>query len=156
MNATLPIAPVPTPQSAVVRVCRFVLGAILSPIVVAVGSCAIALIFGAVARFRSFERNANVDTVIPKIRAIEAALMSYKTLNMFYPTQSQGLDALVTKPETEPVPKRWMQYVSPGGILDPWGGKLQYRSPGKHKPQSYDLFSFGPDGVESGDDIGNW
>lgn len=117
----------------------------------------IALIIGAVAvRFGNFESNAQITTTKAKVRSIEASLMSYKTLNMFYPTQQQGLEALVTRPSGDPQPKRWSQFVNADGILDPWGRKLQYRSPGKHNPQSYDVFSFGPDGVESEDDIGNW
>jgi general secretion pathway protein G len=31
-----------------------------------------------------------------------------------------------------------------------------YLYPGKHNPDAYDLWSLGPDGVESDDDIGNW
>jgi general secretion pathway protein G len=37
---------------------------------------------------------------------------------------------------------------------DPWGHPYQFRSPGKDYP--YELFSFGPDGVESRDDIIAW
>lgn len=117
----------------------------------------IALIIGAVAvRFGNFESNAQITTTEGKVRTLEAALMSYKTLNMFYPTQSQGLEALVTRPSGDPQPKRWSQFVKPDGIMDPWGRKMQYRHPGKHNTGGYDIFSFGPDGVESGDDIGNW
>jgi general secretion pathway protein G len=39
---------------------------------------------------------------------------------------------------------------------DPWGKDYQYIMPGKHNTTGFDLFSFGNDGVESGDDIGNW
>jgi general secretion pathway protein G len=46
--------------------------------------------------------------------------------------------------------------VKPDAIMDPWGRKMQYRNPGKHNAQGYDVFSFGPDGVESADDVGNW
>jgi len=40
--------------------------------------------------------------------------------------------------------------------VDPWGRELQYRYPGTHNTSAYDLFSLGPDGTESGDDITNW
>lgn len=117
----------------------------------------IALIIGAVAmRFANFENNAQITTTQGKVRSLEASLMSYKTMNMFYPTQQQGLEALVTRPASDPVPKRWSQFVKADGIMDPWGRKIQYRNPGKHNPQGYDVFSMGPDGVESEDDIGNW
>jgi general secretion pathway protein G len=39
---------------------------------------------------------------------------------------------------------------------DPWGNAYGYKSPGEHSPD-YDLYSFGPDAKEGGDDdIGNW
>jgi general secretion pathway protein G len=31
-----------------------------------------------------------------------------------------------------------------------------YRLPGSKNPNGYDIFSYGLDGSESGDDIGNW
>lgn len=47
-------------------------------------------------------------------------------------------------------------YLEKGMPKDPWGNDYGYSSPGSHNPQSYDLKSLGPDGVESGDDITNW
>jgi general secretion pathway protein G len=46
----------------------------------------------------------------------------------------------------------------PGNRLpvDPWKNPYQYRYPGTKNTDGYDVFSFGPDGVESADDIGNW
>jgi general secretion pathway protein G len=44
--------------------------------------------------------------------------------------------------------------------LDPWGNNYQYRSPGLVNTSSYDLWSFGADGIEGGEglnlDCGNW
>ncbi|HEV2318999.1 MAG TPA: type II secretion system major pseudopilin GspG [Verrucomicrobiae bacterium] len=41
--------------------------------------------------------------------------------------------------------------------IDPWNNPYVYYYPGKHKPDSYDLLSVGPDGKEgTDDDIGNW
>src|SRR4029079_12448272 len=47
------------------------------------------------------------------IKGIEEALHLYKLDNGFYPTTDQGLQALVTKPETGNVPRRW----NPDGYL---------------------------------------
>lgn len=41
-------------------------------------------------------------------------------------------------------------------LEDPWGNKLRYKYPGHGSDDSFDLFSLGPDGKESEDDIGNW
>ena len=41
--------------------------------------------------------------------------------------------------------------------MDPWDEPFRYRQPGEHNPYTYDIWSFGPDGVEGGeDDITNW
>ena len=117
----------------------------------------ITLIIGSVAlMFQNFSSNAQITTTEGKIRTLEAALVQYKTLNGRYPTQAQGVEALVTRPTTDPQPKRWSQSVKAEGILDPWENKIQYRNPGKKNPNGFDVFSMGPDRVESGDDIGNW
>jgi len=40
---------------------------------------------------------------------------------------------------------------------DPWNNKYVYRQPGKRNKESFDLYSFGPDGMEGGDDdVTNW
>lgn len=93
------------------------------------------------------------------ILSIENALDLYKLDNGFYPTTDQGLQALVKKPSTEPMPGHWKQ----GGYLkrlpeDPWGNAYQYLNPGAHT--EIDVFSYGADGKLGGDgynsDIGNW
>jgi general secretion pathway protein G len=41
--------------------------------------------------------------------------------------------------------------------LDPWQSPYKYAYPGTHKPFKYDLWSFGPDGLDNTeDDIANW
>ncbi|MHB1239593.1 MAG: type II secretion system major pseudopilin GspG [Gammaproteobacteria bacterium] len=89
------------------------------------------------------------------IRALEGALNLYKLDNYVYPTTDQGLQALVTKPTQPPVPPHWKQ----GGYIerlpkDPWGHPYQYLNPGQHG--AIDIYSLGPDGQVSNDDIGNW
>ena len=39
---------------------------------------------------------------------------------------------------------------------DPWQHAYQYRFPGLHETNGYDLYSLGKDGVPSADDIANW
>lgn len=39
--------------------------------------------------------------------------------------------------------------------VDPWGREYQYKYP-PSKSNDYDLYSLGPDGTESDDDIANW
>ena len=93
------------------------------------------------------------------IGAIMQALKLYKLDNNHYPTTEQGLQALVQKPTTPPIPSNWKD----GGYLehlpqDPWGNPYQYLNPGVHG--KIDVFSFGADGAAGGEgndaDIGSW
>jgi len=93
------------------------------------------------------------------IRALESALNLYKLDNMTYPTTDQGLEALVTRPNSEPQPRNWRE----GGYIDrlpkdPWGRPYQYLMPGQHG--EFDLYSLGADGQMGGEGvnavIGNW
>ncbi|PLZ01869.1 type II secretion system protein GspG [Burkholderia sp. WAC0059] len=93
------------------------------------------------------------------IGTLMQALSLYRLDNGRYPTQDQGLPALVQKPTVDPVPGNWKS----GGYLDrvpmdPWGNPYQYLNPGAHG--DIDVFSFGADGKAGGDgndaDIGSW
>ena len=66
------------------------------------------------------------------ILTIENALILYKLDNGFYPSQSQGLSALINKPQTEPIPVRWSRYLKTIPT-DPWGNAYQYAHPGKKR-----------------------
>lgn len=118
----------------------------------------IALIIGSVAvMVQGIEGNAQGVAAGAKIRQLEGFLTSYKIANLVYPTQEQGLEALTARPAAEPKPRRWTQLAKPDGLIDPWGHKIGYRNPGRHNAGGYDVFSFGPDGLEdTEDDIGNW
>jgi general secretion pathway protein G len=90
------------------------------------------------------------------IQQLESALEMYKLRNNVFPTSEQGLDALVTIPTIDPIPRNYQE----GGFIkrlpeDPWGNPYQLISPGE--VGVIDIFSNGPDG-EAGtdDDIGNW
>jgi general secretion pathway protein G len=98
-----------------------------------------------------------------KVQKVQADLLGFKELLAGYqlesgslPTTEQGLKALWSKPTAEPVPQHWRAMLE-SETLDPWNHPYQYRNPGKHNPDRYDLFSNGPDGApDTDDDIGNW
>ena len=87
-----------------------------------------------------------------------AALDLYEMDNGSYPTTAQGLAALIKEPTSVPRPERWNgPYLKKKrSTTDPWGRNYVYVSPGVHNVEHYDLFSLGPDGVESEDDVMNW
>ncbi|NTZ08200.1 type II secretion system protein GspG [Burkholderia metallica] len=93
------------------------------------------------------------------IGTITQALMLYRLDNGSYPSQEQGLVALVQKPVIDPLPNNWKD----GGYLerlpnDPWGNSYKYLNPGVHG--AIDVFSYSADGKEGGEgndaDIGSW
>lgn len=85
------------------------------------------------------------------------ALKLYKLDNQRFPTAEQGLNALVTKPATGPVPPNWRRYLDKLPA-DPWNRPYQYLSPGLHG--EVDVLSLGADGQAGGEgkdaDIGSW
>ncbi len=102
---------------------------------------------------------AKVVKVKEDIQAVENALDLYKLDNGQYPSQAQGLKALVSKPTTAPIPSN---YASGGYVkrmpLDPWGHAYHYKNPGKHG--DVDVFTYGannkPTGTGINQTIGNW
>lgn len=92
------------------------------------------------------------------VGTIANAMDMYKLDNGFYPTQEQGIKALVEKPTTDPVPDMWQGYLQ-HMPMDPWQHPYHYRNPGKHG--EIDIYSDGPEhasGAESAAkaQIGNW
>ena len=90
------------------------------------------------------------------VKQISSQLSMYKLDNFTYPTTSEGLQALVTNPGGK---KHWKGYLDKKP-KDPWDNDYQYLQPGQKNPNSFDVWSFGADGVAGGEgpnrDIGNW
>ena len=106
---------------------------------------------------------ARVSTAKAQIKQLESALEFYRLDNARYPSTEQGLEALVRRPSTEPVPREYRPegYLHGGQVpVDPWGEPYQYLSPGEHNAHHFDLWSLGADSQPGGDDtdadIGNW
>ncbi|MBU6409807.1 MAG: type II secretion system major pseudopilin GspG [Verrucomicrobia bacterium] len=85
------------------------------------------------------------------ISSIKTALDAFEVDNGYYPKTLQGL---IQQPSNT---KNWHGPYLDSIPQDPWGNPYSYEYPGKHNPNSFDLWSAGPDG-KSGtqDDIGNW
>jgi len=103
--------------------------------------------------------DARVVAARQDIASVMQALKLYRLDNQRYPSTEQGLQALVVRPTTAPIPPDWKA----GGYLDrlpkdPWGSPYQYLNPGLHG--EVDIVSFGSDGEPGGEgndaDIGSW
>ncbi len=99
---------------------------------------------------------ADRQKVLSDLVALESALDMYKLDNNVYPSNEQGLKALVSKPSGFPEPKGYRE----NGYIrrlptDPWGNPYYLQIPGEYG--SVDVFSAGSDGQPGTDqDVGNW
>jgi general secretion pathway protein G len=102
---------------------------------------------------------AQVNKAKADIQSLETALTMYKLDNHKFPSTDLGLSALWQRPN-DPTVRNWRKngYIKRISA-DPWGNPYQYIYPGT-RGQEFDLFSFGADGQEGGEeanaDIGNW
>jgi general secretion pathway protein G len=101
--------------------------------------------------------SSRTQTAKVQIQNIDAALQLYRLDVGRFPTQEEGLNALVVAPPTAP---GWNgPYLQKTSALnDPWANPYQYRNPGKHG--EVDVYSLGSDKAEGGTgeaaDVGNW
>ena len=92
-------------------------------------------------------------------QTLKTALVPYRLDVGNYPSTEEGLKALVKAPGGKE--SKWKgPYLEANEVpLDPWDNPYKYRFPGTKNvngARGYDVWSLGPDGVESADDIGNW
>ncbi len=108
----------------------------------------IALLAGYVApRYFSQLGKTERQTALAQIQSFEKALDQYRLDTGRYPSEEQGLQALVLRPQVEP---KWNgPYLQRAVPPDPWGTHYVYRAPGeKHE---YELISYGKDGRPGGE-----
>lgn len=90
-------------------------------------------------------------------QTLDTALVPYRLDVGNYPSTEEGLAALMKPPAGKDA--KWKGAYLKELPLDPWDNPYQYRYPGSKNingARGYDAWSWGPDGTESGDDIGNW
>lgn len=89
-----------------------------------------------------------ISTAKSQALELAKALDLYKLQTGSYPSQSEGLDALVN-PSHGPA-------IMPKLPLDPWKQDFNYAYPGVHNPNGVDVWSLGPKGEGGDSAIGNW
>lgn len=108
-----------------------------------------------VPKMTGYSERARKTKAATEIGSFKTALQAFEIDCGRFPTTEEGLNALVQAPNG-------VQGFKQGGYMDeipkdPWGNPYQYRCPGQHNPDGFDVFSMGGDGHEGGgDDIGNW
>ena len=92
--------------------------------------------------------DAQIGRIKSDFASIETALKTYRLDNYNYPSTEQGLQALVEKPDIEPVPRKWRSE----GYLeklpkDPWEREYVY----VYEGNKFDIYSLGRDGMQGGE-----
>jgi len=112
----------------------------------------IGLIMGAaLGTFGGVKDTARITTTRAKIQSVSALISSYELLAGRVPTESQGLQALITKPSSSPEPRRWQQQIK-NIPTDAWQNELVYKNPGTIDKGTYEIVSKGKDGELGTDD----
>ena len=118
-------------------------------ILVVLGSMAVGI-------FGGTQERAFKDAAKGEIGVMKTQVEMFKFHTKQYPSK---LEDLVKKPSDEKLAERWSgPYIDKSGEpLDPWDNPYKFAAPGKHNPESFDIWSLGPDGQDgTDDDIGNW
>ena len=101
--------------------------------------------------------DARVTAAKTDVNNLMQALKLYRLDNQRYPTAEQGLQSLLAKPTSGPLPANWKPYLDqlPN---DPWGKPYLFLNPGIKG--EVDVLSFGADGQAGGEgknaDVGSW
>ena len=109
----------------------------------------------AVMAYGPIQRKAYINQAKIQVQSFKTCIDRFNLDIGFYP---QSLDDLRQAPGGLPNPAKWDgPYLGTDVPPDPWGRPYQYVAPGRHNPDSFDVWSLGPDGQDNtADDIGNW
>jgi general secretion pathway protein G len=105
--------------------------------------------------------DANTTAARTQVEILTVALESYRMDTGHYPTTEEGLAALRSWSAQSAPPAGWRgPYLRKPIPPDPWKHPYQYRSPGEHNPESFDLYTLGRDGETGGEgenaDLTSW
>lgn len=107
-------------------------------------------------RFAGQSGKAKITATKTEMGSIKTALQTFELHIGRFPTTQEGLDALYEEPSGLNDDEWEGPYLDERIDEDEWGNEYVYTSPGDHN-KDYDLYSFGPDGKDGGDDdITNW
>jgi general secretion pathway protein G len=104
------------------------------------------------------KHDAKAGVARSNIAQLEAAIERFNIHFDRHPDTEEGLTVLVERPADGGDKWRgpYINLLRP----DPWGHPYQYRKPGIHNPNGFDLWSRGADNADGGEgegaDIGNW
>ena len=101
---------------------------------------------GAIYSMGRIKDSAAVSTSRQDMTSFSSALEAYKNIGGKYPSTSQGLEALLERPQSSPRPRDWVQALDDEeALFDPWDTKYKYEYPGSKDPSRPEIMSAGPD-----------
>ena len=113
-------------------------------VVVIIGIFAVLIVPNLVGR----DDQARVVAAKTDLQSIANALQLYKLDNYSYPSTTQGLEALVNKPQSYPEPPNYPSAAYLKRLPeDPWGAPYRYSASGN----SFEIYSLGADGALGGE-----
>ena len=84
-----------------------------------------------------------------QIALIEVALSEFYLDHGRFPSQEEGLEIFLVKPED--MAESWDgPYLKKGEMIDFWRNRIVYRNPSTREGEDYDLISYGKDGKPGG------
>jgi len=122
-------------------------GFTLLEMVIVMGIIAV-LAGGVIGLMGNFGEGAKIQRAETDMRTLKNALIQYDTLGGTFPSTEQGLEALMKKPTTAPIPKKWLDLKWKKLPVDPWKQPYVY----ERKGTEITLRSIGKDGVDGTDD----
>lgn len=121
--------------------------------IVLVLSIIVLLIGAAILQLRDVGEHGKIVRTKADFGTLRTALKMYEMHAGRYPTTEQGLNALVKKPTTGPIPRSYKAPLEKR-VYDPWGNPYGYRWPAQNGGSRPDVYSMGPDGIDgTADDI---
>lgn len=125
-------------------------------ILVVVILAALAAVFAVVVGGRG--EQTRIQLAEAAVSDLEQQVDQYELLMGQYPSEDQGLNALVEGPLDEELREKWKgAYVKPEKLNDPWGEPYEYELAVDGEEQPYRIWSKGPDKVSgTEDDIQSW
>lgn len=129
---------------------RIASGFTLLEMVIVLGIIAM-IMGGAIYLMTGMQDSAKITQVESDQKTYMMALERYRTLAGQYPSEQQGLKALVDRPTTAPRPRKWSSMM-PRLKDDPWGNPYVYKFPGSKRKNQPEIISWGEDGLEGTED----
>jgi len=130
------------PRASVIKANGFT----LLEMVIVMGIIAV-LAGGVIVLMGNIGEGSKIQRASNDIDGIKTALKQYEILGKTYPSTEQGLDALVNRPTSAPVPAKWTK-IWDKQQLDPWQNPYYY----ENNAGKILIGSNGPDGQPNTED----